>query len=465
MPRPSKRVSPDTLGGRMRAARQDLHLSLAEVAGERYSTSLISQIERNRVDPSQESLGYLAERLKLPIEDLMALAQQHRESEAEVPRYKIYEEQRNQAQQALANNRSREALNYLEGIDLTQLPSHVRWRIAALRGQGYFNLREFRQAQHNCLYAIAEKPVIVPSGQAVEAMMLALHLAAASRELGQFDDAEKYYEAALEMMDASTSLRYIAEAHRGMALVSFEQARRIADEAGSTFVQGPEVEAAREHTESARILYQSIGDLLKAASLTCEIGLIEQAVGDLDQARLSLREVLETWQLKLDEVVEHTPAGKRRKQERANVVSAAACYLAGVELDAGKYDVALTYVQQAQEAGKESYTLRRAEAAMMLGRILEAQSREHPECDGAAAEEAFRQAISELEKTDRIAAKMKALDLLGRHLLKRGKTDEGEKVLDRARRLSQFVPTESALTPESDDYARGCHTNKEGPIV
>jgi transcriptional regulator with XRE-family HTH domain len=450
MPRPSKRVSPDTLGGRMRAARQDLHLSLAEVAGERYSTSLISQIERNRVDPSQESLSYLAERLKLPIEDLMALAQQHRESEAEVPRYKIYEEQRNQAQQALANNRSREALNYLEGIDLTQLPTHVRWRIAALRGQGHFNLREFRQAQHNCLYAMAEKPVIVPSGQAVEVMMLALHLAAASREVGQLDDAAKYYEAALEMMDASTSLRYIAEAHRGMALVSFEQARRIADEAGSAFVQGSEVEAAREHTESARILYQSIGDQIRAASLTCEIGLMEQAAGNLDQARLSLRDVFETWQLKLDEV-EQTPAAKRHRQERANVVSAAACYLAGVELEAGKYDVALTYVEQAQEAGKESYTLRRAEAAMMLGKILEAQSHEHPECDGQASEEAFRQAIIELEKTDQIAAKMKALDLLGRHLLKYGKTDEGERVLDRARRLSQFVPTESALTPESDD--------------
>jgi len=451
MPRPSKRVSPDTLGGRIRAARQDLHLSLAEVAGDRYSTSLISQIERNRVDPSQESLSYLAERLKLPIEDLMALAQQHRESEAESSKYKVYEEQRIQAQQALANNRSREALAYLEGIDFSQLPSHVRWRIAALRGQGYFNLREFRQAQNNFLYAIAEKPPIVPSDQALEAMMLALHLAAASRELGQLDDAKKYYETALEMMDASTSLRYIAEAHWGMALVSFEQARRIADEAGNTFVQGPGLEAAREHAESARILYQSIGDQIRAASLTCEIGLIEQAAGNLDQARLSLREVLETWQMKLGEVVENTPAAKRRKQERANVVSAAACYLAGVELEAGNYDTALTYVQQAQEAGKESYTLRRAEAAMMLGRILEARSREHPECDGLASEEAFRQAISELEKTDRVAAKIKALDLLGRHLLKKGKTDEGEKVLDRARRLSQFVPNESAIAPENDN--------------
>lgn len=456
MPRPSKRVSPDTLGGRMRAARQALHLSLAEVAGERYSTSLISQIERNRVDPSQESIRYLAERLKLPIEELLALAQQYRESEAEAPRYKIYEEQRIQAQQALANNWPREALNYLEGIDLTQLPAHVRWRLAALRGQSYFNLREFRQAQHNCLYAMAEKPVIVPSGQAGEAMMLALHLAAASRELGQLDDAEKYYEAALEMMDASTSLRSIAEAHRGIALVAFEQARRLADEAGSTFVQGPEVEAAREHTESARILYQSIGDQIRTAALTCEIGLIEQAAGNLEQARVSLRKVLETWQLKRDEVVEQTPAATCRKQERANMMSAAACSLAGVELDAGKYDLALRYVRQAQEAGKESSTLRRAEAAMMLGRVLEAQSREHPEYDGQASEEAFRQAISELEKTDRIAAKMKALDLLGRHLQKRGKTDEGEKVLDRARRLAQCVPMENALTPESDDYARGC---------
>jgi len=402
MPRPSKRVSPDTLGGRIRAARQDLHLSLAEVAGERYSTSLISQIERNRVDPSQESIRYLAERLKLPIEDLMALAQQHRESEAEVSRYKLYEEQRLQAQQALANNRSREALRSLEGIDLTQLPAHVRWRLAALRGHGYFNLREFRQAQYNFLYAMAEKPAIVPSDQALDTMMLALHLAAASREVGQLDDAAKYYEAALGMMDASTSLRYIARAHRGMALVSFEQARRIADEAGSTFVQGPEVEAARKHTESARILYQSIGDQIRAASLTCEIGLIEQAAGNLDQARVSLREVLETWRLKLDEVVEQTPAATCRKQERANVVSAAACCLAGVELDAGKYDVALTYVQQAQEAGKESYPLRRAEAAMMLGRILEARSREHPEYDGQASEEAFRQAISELNASKMI---------------------------------------------------------------
>ena len=83
MPRPSKHISPDTLGGRLRAAREEQHLSLADVAGDQYSTSLISQIERNRVDPSHESLRFLADRLKLPLEELEMLAKQHREAEVE----------------------------------------------------------------------------------------------------------------------------------------------------------------------------------------------------------------------------------------------------------------------------------------------------------------------------------------------------------------------------------------------
>ncbi|HET8852597.1 MAG TPA: helix-turn-helix domain-containing protein [Ktedonobacteraceae bacterium] len=452
MPRPSKRVSPDTLGGRIRAARQELHLSLAEVAGERYSTSLISQIERNRVDPSQESLRYLAERLELPLEDLAALAQQQRNSEVEVSRYKIYEEQRIQAQQALANNRPREALKLLEDLPIAQIPLPARWRLVALRGQCYFNLRQFVSAQRDFLAAVAEKPEIVPSDQNPEVMLLYLYLAAASRELGQLDDALKQYQVALKMMNVGTSLRYIAEAEWGMAFTAFELAKRAADESGSPHVAGSLVQTALHHAESARTMYQAIGDELNVAALSCEIGLIEQASGRLDEARTMLRRVLEQWQPILAEPVENTSAGQRRKQERANVISAAACYLAGVELEAGNHEAALAYVRQAEDAGKQSYILRRAEAAMMLGRILETMSINHPECDGSEAERAFRKAIEELEPTDRLAAKILAHDLLGRHLLKKGKTREGEIELNRARGLSHFVPTlGSALTPESSN--------------
>src|SRR5256885_15553152 len=89
MPRPPKHVPPDTLGGRIRAARENLNLSLKTVAAERYSTSLISQIERNRVEPSQESLEFLAEKLHLPLADLQTLAQQQREADSDTCQYKF----------------------------------------------------------------------------------------------------------------------------------------------------------------------------------------------------------------------------------------------------------------------------------------------------------------------------------------------------------------------------------------
>jgi tetratricopeptide (TPR) repeat protein len=449
MPRPSKRVSPDTLGGRIRAARQELHLSLAEVAGDRYSTSLISQIERNRVDPSQESLRYLAERLELPLEDLVALAQQQRNSEVEVSRYKVYEEQRVQAQQAIANGRPQEALNALQDLPLSQIPLSTRWRLAALRGLANFNLRKFVAAQRDFQTAVAEKPESVPSDQHLEVMLLYLYLAASSRELGQLQDALAQYQDALKLMNIGTSLRYIAEAHWGLAFTAFELAKQEADAAG-TPVEGQHLQTALSHAESARTLYHAIGDELKAAALSCEIGLIQQERGRLDEARTLLRGVLEQWQPQLTELVDNTPAGNRRRQERANVVSAAACYLAGVELEAGNNQEALSYVRQAEETGRQSYILRRAEAAMMLGRILEAMSKDNPECDGEEAEQAFRRAIRELEPTDRLAALIQAHDLLGRHLLKKGKISEGERELNRARALSHYVPSVGgALTPES----------------
>lgn len=450
MPRPSKRVSPDTLGGRIRAARQELHLALAEVAGDRYSTSLISQIERNRVDPSQESLRYLAQRLELPLDELMALAQHQRNSEAEVVNYKAYEEQHAQAEFALAKGRPQDALRALADLPLAPIPVSTRWRLAALRGQANFTLRRFVAAQRDFLTAVDEKPEHVPSEQQLEVMLLFLSLAASSRELGQLGDALTQYQHALKWMHIGTSLRYIAEAHWGLAFTAFELARQEAEASGRSDVEGQLMQTALSHAESARTLYHAIGDELSAGALSCEIGLMLQSTGRLAEARTLLRGVLDQWQPLLAEPADNTPVGTRRRQERANVVSAAACYLAGVELEAGQYQDALSCVRQAEDAGRHSYILRRAEAAMMLGKILEAMSKENQEGDGEEAEQAFRRAIQELEPTDRLAARILAHDLLGRHLLKSGKTSEGERELNRARALSHVVPLiGSALTPES----------------
>lgn len=452
MPRPPKHVPPDTLGGRIRAARESLHLSLAHVAGDRYSTSLISQIERNRVEPSEESLQFLAKRLQLPLEELKVLAKQQRESEVEAHQYKIYQELRTEALQALSTKHPYQARDLLKDLSLGQVPTPLRWRLAALRGQCYFTLREFLAAQRDFMYAVTELPPSVPADQQMEAMTLHLHLAAALRELNQFDAAFEEYQVALNLMSSSTALNYIAEAHWGMSLVAFERANLVECPPD----REKELSLALKHAENACILYRSIGENIRDALLTCQIGLIEQASGKLDDARRHLCEVLEEWTPQLDKLVQEgspSKANVRNVQEVANVISVVACSLAGIEFDVQNYDEALKYAHQARQAGQFSYKIRRAEAEMILGRILEARN-----IHDGAAEEAFRTAIKELANTQRLAARIRAHELLGRHLLKKGDTRAGDEELDNGRRLSHQAPlfSSSAITAnnENDEASR-----------
>jgi tetratricopeptide (TPR) repeat protein len=439
MPRPPKHVSPDTLGGRIREARKGLNLSLEHVAGGQYSTSLISQIERNRVEPSQRSLEFLATQLHLPIEDLMLLAQQQKETETEAHQYRVFEELRIEASQALANKQPYQALDTLKTLHIQQVPLSLRWRLAALRGQCYFALRQFLPAQKDFVHAVAEKPDNVPMDQRLEIMTLHLYLAAALRELVQPEAAFEQYQIALDMMDTSTSLHHIADAHWGMSLIAYERAM-LSD---CEHYKEEQLSVALKHAENASVLYRSIGQKLRASLLTCQIGLIEQALGRMDEARTHLLEVLDKWrpELEIHTQIPPLPAEQRTVQEVANVVSVVACTLAGIELEAHNYPQALTYVQQAKSAGKLSYILRRAEAEMMLGRILQEIDLHDP-----AVEKAFRAALKELGATDRIAARIRAHDLLGRHLLRRGEVKVGEKELDQGQRLSHLATAFSSAT-------------------
>ncbi|MEO8971487.1 MAG: helix-turn-helix transcriptional regulator, partial [Ktedonobacteraceae bacterium] len=375
MPRPPKHVPPDTLGGRIRAARAELRLSLAHVAADRYSTSLISQIERNRVEPSYESLQFLADQLQLPFDELLVLSQQHKESEAEARQYKLYDELREESARQLANKYAIKALTPLQQLNISQIPSSLRWRLAALRGQCYFTQRQFLNAQRDFLYAVAEKPEYVSAEQRIEAMTLHLHLAATHRELQQLEPASEHYSIALSMMDTGTSVLHAAEAQWGFSLVAFELANRFSNEKDAQQQDNKETQlrAAIEHATIACNLYRSIGDPLHIALLTCQIGLIEQARGKLDDARQHLRKVLDEWLPTIEEHPQKT-VDQRRIKEQANIVSAVACSLAGIEFDTGDIEHALHYVTVARQAAKNSYIIRKAEADMMLGRILEKQS-------------------------------------------------------------------------------------------
>nr|BBH92603.1 hypothetical protein KTA_08020 [Thermogemmatispora argillosa] len=441
MARPAKRVSPDTLGGRIRAARQSLRLSLADVADGRYSTSLISQIERNRVEPSPESLRFLAERLNLPLDDLMVLVQQQRESEAEANRYKENEEKLNHALRLLESKHIKAALDLIKTINIEHAPPSLRWRLYALKGQCFFSLRQFVEAQRQFFQAAALRPERIPTEQVHEATLLHLHLAATCRELGHLDLANDHYETVLRLMQPETPIHYVAEAHWGIALVSFERADSHRDDEQWAAESERLKYRALHHAENARTLYRSIGDEINESLLSCEIALIYQGLGRVEEARACLREVLEKWQPR---VAATPPAGKntleeRRQKQEANVVAAAAAYLASLELQCRRYELALQYVRQAHEAARKSYILRRAEAYLIEGQILDAmeQEQEAAPIGESGAERAFRAAIAELKPTHRVAALIHAHDLLGRHLLKRGRIKEGEHELDVARALAQ----------------------------
>ncbi len=443
MPRPSKHVSPDTLGGRIRAAREDLHLSLADVANGHYSTSLISQIERNRVDPSQESLRFLAERLNLSFEDLESLAQQHRESEVEARQYRSFEDLRHEATQLLKNKDASKALSLLQSLHFAQIPTLQRWRIAALRGQSYYEHKQYSQAVQDFIYAINELPKqdTLSAEQRHELMLLHLHLAASYRHLG-LDEALTQYQITLRMINNETPFGYVAETHWGMSIIAFVKAYKLKEQPHTSDAYRKQLlQTALEHAENARVLYRSIHDPLRESLVRCHIAQIDKELGNIESVQNNLSQLIETWatagyvphQNNGTNGTNGTAETPSDRQNRANIVSAAACTLAGIAIERGNYTQANTYATQALEAAEKSNPRRQADAQIIYGRLLEATS------EADQAEGAYRHATDILDATEHIDARIYAHIYLGSMLVKRGKLEEGQAELAQARQLSELV--------------------------
>ncbi|GCE13178.1 helix-turn-helix domain-containing protein [Tengunoibacter tsumagoiensis] len=447
MPRPSKYIPPTTIGGRLRAAREDLHLSLADVAHGQYSTSLISQIERNRIEPSQESLRFLAERLQLSLPELQQLARQSREQDQQNHPTQSYEELRRSATELLERAEISSALHLLATLSFPQIPPDQRWRLAALRGHCYFGQRKFLQAQQDFIYALHEQSTSQThlSSLQPERMLLHLHLAATYRELRQSEAALEQYYLTLSLISRETPFDYVAEAHWGLALLHLEQAHRLSRTAEEEIKEA--LHHALKHAENACFLYRSISELRRAAAVTCLIAQIEQELGSIDHVKKLLTELLAHWSPLLVEPAVSSDSSvleKNQHQEIASIVSSAACSLADIELQAKNYAQALLYVEQALAAAQQSYKLRRAEAYVMLGRVFESINAETDESALARIcpsqiEQAFSQAVEELSTTHRIAARISIHVRFGRYLLKIGKIEDGEQQLELARQLSDLV--------------------------
>jgi transcriptional regulator with XRE-family HTH domain len=96
-------VSGETLGQRIRRARLERGLTLAQVAGEDFSRAFLNQVEMGRSQPSTRVLRVIATRLGQPLDHLMGGAELDRELAVE------------RARLALARRRPRRALELLAG--------------------------------------------------------------------------------------------------------------------------------------------------------------------------------------------------------------------------------------------------------------------------------------------------------------------------------------------------------------
>ncbi len=339
--------------------------------------------------------------------------------EIDESKFNTYEEQRTKATELLNSNHPNKALNILSTISFEELPILLRWQFFALRGHCYFQMGQFLSAQRDLLFANAMLPPTIPEYHKLDVLILRLHLASASRELGQYKTAYDQFQSTVAMMNTATPLRYIAEINWGTSLVLYERAYKVSNDAENDSRQDQEAKEAflswmrqsLTYAEKADTLYNTINELSRSALMNCQIALIEQAMENLNATRVRLKKVLDEWFPTLDQTQQNRSPDTAEKvkryslKERANIVSAAACYLASVELDAKQYDTALEYIDTALKAGKDSYILRRADAYMTKGQILAANN--DPE-----AIIAFRQALTELNHTDRLGAKIRVHKML-----------------------------------------------------
>jgi tetratricopeptide (TPR) repeat protein len=385
-------------------------------------------------------LQFLAERLKLPLEELEVLAQQHRESEVEPQQFRSLEDLHKQATLLLNKKEAQKAIDLFTDVPLPQIPALQRWRLVALRGQCYFEQKQFLKALQDFLCAINAQPKLdsLSTEQKQELMLLHLRLACVYRIL-DLDGAREEYQAALGMMSGSTPSGYAAEAYWGLAIIAYMQAYK---QKGAEFAKEKKEHllAALGYADDARRLYHSVGEKLCVAAVTCQIAQIEKELGHQEEVRTSMQELLKTWGAVLQEPEATRAEAQQHQKERANIVSAAASTLAHLAFKTRDYEHALEYVATAIQAGARSNKIRQADAYILHGCILEALNGHN-----SATEDAFRQAIALLATTERMTARINAHNFLCEYLLKQGKHKEAQQELEIARSLSLQVEESTVI--------------------
>lgn len=153
------------MGKRLREARLRLNMTQSEVAGEQFSVSYISAVERGQIRPSLGALEQLSERLEVPLAELVSderLSEMAttggRETIAE-RRQEEAEAKLRTAQIQIHQGKSQDALDTLRSVNTTHLTGYPATELRRLLAYCYIELDQPEEARKEAMegLAIAER--------------------------------------------------------------------------------------------------------------------------------------------------------------------------------------------------------------------------------------------------------------------------------------------------------------------
>lgn len=332
------------VGQRIRAARLEQGLSLAQLGGEDLSRSFLSLVELGRSRISLQALSIVARRLNLPVSYFLDGSADSTGLAAELAL--------DHAEQALRQEQPHVALKTLDSADATTATGA---RPLYLRGWALLDAQQAREAIPILREGVGQAEHAADWRQLVQLLYL---LARAHYVLGQPDEA--LFEARRAVRE---DLEHLDDpALRGTITVALGHI---------LYVQGHHTEALA-HYARARELFGSRNDPRNLAAVYSGLSRVYQHQGDLVQAlRYSRMSVA---------IYESRQSIREAANELANMAARYA--------DSGQLDDALQFAQEAVERAHDAHaTDTEASAHSTLARILLQQG------DAAAAEREAQTAL------------------------------------------------------------------------
>ena len=377
------------LGARLRQLRVGAGLTQSDVAGDRFSKEYLSQIERGKTRPTQETLSWIAERLSVDVSYL--------ETGQSWDEYAVVEAAVTRAEAAVEGQQYEEALEALAGLEYSPEARELEFRALMAEGSARTAEGDLRPALE--LLVRARELSELPGFSDVERADALYRMGVCRYKLTSINTAQTLLSEALELADRS-----------GMPCDRLRS--HILEWRSRCSRRQRDFEAAREDIERALELAERLDDSLTVAHVTFQASIVAERNGQWLHARTLAERAKELYESHGDRL----NLGRMLNN------------LGGLNYLLGKPEDAIDYLKRAfsvaLEVGSE------ADAAQAVSSLAQVHLGAG---DWTLAEEQSRHALELLEgRPDFLDEIGNAQIVLGRALLEQGRFDEAQHTLAEA---------------------------------